>query len=369
MTENLAHPELLHLVPLLPCIVGAAMLLYARRRRLAAAALGEAGLVRRLTAADLTAAPNRRILMVTVAALLLGIALTGPLWGVASLPGEVASADVVLVLDASNSMRVRDLEPDRLTWEKRIARELLGRLEGARVGLAVFAGRGYAVSPLTTDFGALQLYLDGLSPDVVTQGGSSLSDAIEQALGLLSEARGEAPQGSIVLLTDGDALEERADVLRATEMARRLGIPVTSIGLGTAQGGPVPDVDPVSGRGLGFKREPTGEIAVSRLGAPLLAEIAKQTGGVYLPATNPDAAAQAAAAVRQVAPRARRAGAGATPANRFEWFAAVALLLLALDALLPERRRKIREQGTGDRGQQAQRQGTDDDGQRPEAAA
>ena len=342
--DNLAHPELLHLVPLLPCIVGLAMLLYARRRRLAAEALGEAGLVRRLTAADLTAAPNRRILMVTVAALLLGIAATGPLWGVVPAIGEAGAADVVLVLDASNSMRVRDLSPDRLAWEKRIARELLERLQGSRVGLTVFAGRGYAVSPLTSDFGALRLYLDGLSPDVVTQGGSSLSDAIEQSLGLLSEARGEAPQGALVLLTDGDALEERDQVLRATEMARRLGVPVTAIGLGTAQGGPVPDVDPVSGRQLGFKHEPTGEVAVSRLGAALLAEVAKQTGGVYVPATNPDAAAQAAAAVRRVPARARRSGAGATPANRFEWFAAAALFLLALDALLPEhRRRRVKE--------------------------
>jgi len=345
--DNLAHPELLHLVPLLPCIVGLAMLLYARRRRLAAGALGEAGLVRRLTAADLTAAPNRRILMVTVAALLLGIAVTGPLWGVEPTVGEVAAADVVLVLDASNSMRVQDLSPDRLAWEKRIARELLGRLQGSRVALTVFAGRGYAVSPLTTDFGALQLYLDGLSPDIVTQGGSSLSDAIEQSLGLLSEVRGEAPRGTLVLLTDGDALEERDEVLRATEMARRLGVPVTSIGLGTAQGGPVPDVDPVSGRQLGFKHEPTGEVAVSRLGDALLAEVAKQTGGVYVPATNPDAAALAAAAMRSVPPRARRSGAGATPANRFEWFAGVALFLLALDALLPEHRRRLVKEVAG----------------------
>ncbi|HKP77421.1 MAG TPA: VWA domain-containing protein, partial [Longimicrobiaceae bacterium] len=295
--DHLAHPELIHLVPLLPLIVGVAMLLYARRRRLAAHALGEAGLVRRLTAADLTAAPNRRIFLVTVAALLLGVALTGPLWGLEPATGEAAQADVVLVLDASNSMRVHDLTPDRLTWEKRISRELLDRLQGARVGLAVFAGRGYAVSPLTTDFGALELYLDGLSPDVVSQGGSSLSDAIQQSLGLLAEVRGEAPSGSLLLLTDGDALEERDDVLRAAELARRMGVPISSIGLGTAQGGPIPDVDPVSGRELGVKHEPTGEVAISRLGAPLLDELARRTGGVYVPATNPDAPAVAAEAV------------------------------------------------------------------------
>ena len=343
--DRIAHPELLHLIPLLPAIVGLAMLLYARRRRQAAEALGEAGLVRRLSAADLTAAPNRRILLVTLAALLLGIALVGPLWGVEPELGQGGTADVVLVLDASNSMRVRDVEPDRLEWEKRAARELLQRLDGARVGMAIFTGRGYAVSPLTTDFTALQLYLDGLSPEVVTQGGTSLSEAITQSMGLLMETRGEMPSGSLVLLTDGDALEERDEVLRAANVARRAGVPVSAMGIGTPQGGRVPDLDPVTGKQLGWKREPNGEVAVSRLGAPLLAEVAKRTGGVYVNAAQPNAAAQVAAVARGVPGRARRTGAG-SPGNRYEWFAAAALLLLAMDALIPEelagRRRRPR---------------------------
>lgn len=333
--NNLAYPQLLHLIPLLPCIVGLAMLLYARRRRQAAEALGEAGLVRRLTPADLTAAPNRRVFLVTVAALMLGIALVGPLWGVEPVRGEAGNTSVVLVLDASNSMRVRDVRPDRLEWEKRTARQLLERLEGSRVGLAVFAGRGYAVSPLTTDFGALQLYLDNLSPDMVTQGGTSLSDAIEQSIGLLMETRGQAPTGSLVVISDGDALEERDEVLRAAGVARRVGVPVSAVGVGTPGGGPIPDIDPATGRQTGWKREPSGETAVSKLGEPLLREVARRTSGVYVNAADPNAVAQIAAAARLVPAGARRAE-GSVPGNRYEWFAAVALFLLAADALLPE---------------------------------
>jgi Ca-activated chloride channel family protein len=333
--NNLAYPQLLHLIPLLPCIVGLAMLLYARRRRQAAEALGEAGLVRRLTPADLTAAPNRRIFLVTVAALMLGIAITGPLWGVEPVRGEAGDTSVVLVLDASNSMRVRDVRPDRLEWEKRTARELLERLGGSRVGLAIFAGRAYAVSPLTTDFGALQLYLDNLSPDMVTQGGTSLSDAVEQSLGLLMETRGQAPRGSLVVISDGDALEERDDVLRAAALARRVGVPVSTIGVGTPGGGPIPDLDPSTGRQVGWKREPTGVVAVSKLGEPLLREVAQRTGGVYVNAAAPNAVAQVVEAARSVPAGARQAG-GSVPGNRYEWFAALALFLLAADALLPE---------------------------------
>lgn len=346
--DNLAHPELLHLIPLLPCIVGLAMLLYARRRRQAAEALGEAGIVRRLTPADLTAAPNRRIFLVTVAALMLGIALVGPLWGVEPVRGESGNTDVILVLDASNSMRVRDVSPDRLEWEKRTARALLGRLEGSRVGLAIFAGRGYAVSPLTTDFSALELYLDNLSPDMITQGGTSLSDAIEQSLALLMETRGERPTGSMVVISDGDALDEQGDVLRAAGVARRAGVPVSAIGVGTAGGGTIPDLDPASGRQLGWKREPTGVLAVSKLGEPLLREVAKRTGGIYVNAAAPSAAEQVAAAARAV-PSAARQGGGTAPGNRYEWFAGVALALLAIDALLPEHLVRSRRQPTSRR--------------------
>ena len=342
--DRLAHPELLHFIPLLPCIVGLAMLLYARRRRQAAEALGEAGLVRRLSAADLTAAPNRRIFLITVAALMIGIALVGPLWGYDAEAGG-GTADVVLVLDASNSMRVRDGAPDRLALEKRTARQLLARLDGARVGMTIFAGRGFPVSPVTTDFSALQLYLDELSPDVVTQGGTSLSDAITQSLGLLADTQGDVPSGALVVITDGDALEERDDVIRAAGEARRAGVPVSTVGVGTARGGPVPDVDPATGRQVGWKHEPTGEVAVSRLGDALLREVAKRTGGVYANAADPGAASAVAAAARSAPMRARRTP-GGVPGNRYEYFAALALLLLAVDALVPEdiagRRRRSR---------------------------
>lgn len=334
--RGLLHPDLLHLVPLLPSVIGVLMLLWARRRRQAAEALGEAGLVRRLAPADLSTAPNARIIRVTTAALLLGIAAVGPLWGVEETDEGRQGVDVVLVLDASNSMRVEDVPPSRLEWEKTAARALLDRLEGSRVGLVVFAGRGYLVSPLTADFEALRLYLDALSPDVLTQGGSSLSDAIVSSLNLVAGGE-DGPAGSVVLVTDGDALEEREDVLRAAGLAGRAGIPVHTVGIGTEGGGQVPDFDPVSGERVGFKREPTGEIAVSRLGADLLGEVARRTGGTHRVLRGPEDVGGIISAVRATPPRGGASRSGTAPGNRYEWFLGAALFLLALDAVLAER--------------------------------
>ena len=334
--RGMLHPELLHLVPLLPAVAGAAMLLWARRRRQAARALGEAGLVRRLAPGDLAAAPNLRIALVSVAALLLGVAAVGPLWGVERTPGQRQEVDVALVLDASNSMRVRDVAPDRLEWERTAARALLRRLQGSRVGLVVFAGRGYLASPLTEDFGSLELYLDGLSPDVVTQGGSSLSDAVAQGLQLLAGSAGEGA-GSVLVLTDGDALEERAEVERVAAVAGQVGIPVHAVGIGTARGGPVPDVDPLTGRQVGYKREPTGQVAVSRLGEALLRDVARRSGGTYRTLTRPEDVDALVAALRTAPVRSTATRSGTTPGNRYEWFLGAALVLLALDSLVAAR--------------------------------
>jgi len=335
--RGLLHPELLHLVPLFPAVAGAAMLLWARRRRQAARALGEAGLVRRLAPQDLAAAPNLRIALVSFAALLLGVAAVGPLWGVERTRERRSDVNVALVLDASNSMLVQDVAPDRLEWERTAARALLRRLRGSRVGLVVFAGRGYLASPLTDDFGSLELYLDGLSPDVVTQGGSSLSDAVTQGLQLLAGAAGEGPSGSLLVLTDGDALEERGEVERVAAVAGRIGIPVHVVGIGTPRGGPVPDVDPLTGRRVGFKREPTGEVAVSRLGDELLRDVARRSGGTYRTLARPDDVEAVVAALRTTPARAAASRDGTVPGNRYEWFLGAALLLLALDSLVAGR--------------------------------
>ncbi|HEX2204294.1 MAG TPA: hypothetical protein VHG91_13380 [Longimicrobium sp.] len=86
MMIGLAHPNLLHLVAVFPAVAGAAMLLWARRRRQAAEALGEAGLVRRLAASDLGAAPNARI------ALVVGARSTPHVGPTAATPRRSASA-------------------------------------------------------------------------------------------------------------------------------------------------------------------------------------------------------------------------------------------------------------------------------------
>jgi Ca-activated chloride channel family protein len=331
-------PFLLHLIGLFPALLLAALLLWWRRRRDVAEALGDPALVRRLAGTDLRRFPGGRAALLLPAGALLGVAAAGPHWGDAER-GAPGRGDVVLVLDASNSMLVQDVAPSRLDRERALARVLVDRLAGSRVGLIAFGGSGHALSPLTSDGSAIHLYLDALSPEVVNQGGTSLDSAIRQALALLGGA-GEGPTGgSIVLVSDGEALEPPELLGAAIGHARRRGVPVHTVAIGTAAGGPVPDVDPETGQRAGFKRELDGSPAVSRTDEATLRRIAQETGGTFRSMPDARGATELAAAAAQGG-RASRGRGTSLPDNRYEWFLALALALIALDSLAERGRRR-----------------------------
>ncbi|HEX2188516.1 MAG TPA: VWA domain-containing protein, partial [Longimicrobiaceae bacterium] len=271
----------------------------------------------------------------------LGLAAADPRWGRAGAgEGGAGGAEVVLVMDASNSMLAEDVRPNRLERQREAARMLVRGLPGSRFGVVAFAGRGYVLSPLTGDPGALELYLDALSPGIVTQGGSSLAGAIRQGTDLLLGADSTRGGRVLVLMSDGEALEERAEVQLEVRRARRAGVTIHTLGLGTEGGAPVPDVDPVTGRRSGYKREPDGRVAVSRLVPDLLREVARGTGGSYHDASDPgavDRLMRSIAAAPSATPRADGSGG---PAAQYEWFLALALLLLAADSVLAVRARR-----------------------------
>src|SRR5690606_22069657 len=216
-----------------------------------------------------------------------------------------------------------------------LARRLLRELRGDRIGLVAFAGRAYVLSPLTVDHSALQLYLDALDPEIVSQGGSSLASAIRQATDLV---RGEDPERradyAVVLVSDGEALEEEDAVLRAAERAAAAGVVVHTVGLGTPGGAPIPELDPVSGRVTGYKRDLSGDVVISRRNDHLLGEIASITGGRFVRGDEPGATDRLLASLRGMERAAAAAGREARPKDRTGWLVALALLLVTLDALL-----------------------------------
>lgn len=330
------RPDLLWLAVLLPVLAAVFVLLYARRRRRVANALGDSALLERLGGRGLAAFPWLRLLLIVPAAASLGFAALGPRWGTRTEPTESRSANVVLTMDISKSMLAPDISPDRLERARLLARRIVREMRTDRIGLVVFAGRAYVLSPLTTDHGALDLYLDALDPQIVSQGGSSLAAALTQAADL---ARGRVETGgdrAVVLVSDGEALEEADAVRNAAERAARAGVRVFTVGVGTDAGSPIPDYD-AAGRSQGYKRDENGEIVISRLDTGLLRDVARATNGAYFDLSDAGAAGALIRDLRELQQSTSASAQRATQREQYAWFVALALLLLALDAWLIRR--------------------------------
>jgi Ca-activated chloride channel family protein len=184
--------------------------------------------------------------------------------------------DVMIALDVSNSMRAEDLGMRRLDLARQTTQRLLSRLSGDRVGLVIFAGDAYVQCPITTDFGALALFLDGVSTDLVAAQGTAMGAAIDLCVSAFHE---ESQAGkAIILLGDGENHED--DAVEAAAEAAEQGIQVHTVGMGSREGAPIPLVDG-AGRPRGFKLDGSGQPVVSALDEKAMVAIAEAGGGTF----------------------------------------------------------------------------------------
>ena len=280
---TILYPGLLQLGVLATVVVIIGHLRHARRRRRLGDFLGGPRGAGRLSPSRLYRAGNGRILLLVVVALALGLGASEPrqiLTPEADLPARSPNA-VVLAIDVSASMQAADIEPTRLARAAVIAREFLERAEGTRVGLILFAGKGYTIAPPTEDLAVLEFLLQGVAPTTASaqDPGSLLSAGIRHAATLLSAQLG-SEERAIVLLTDGEAGEADSEAMAAVHEATDQGITLHAIGIGTPRGGEMSLRRGTADTG-GPVLDRTGNPGVSRLQEPLLRELAQEGGGAY----------------------------------------------------------------------------------------
>jgi len=330
---SFARPDLLYLAVLAPLLAGAAVYLYARRRRRIATAFSDAHLLDRLGGRALRRFPAGRLALVSLAALCLGLAMAGPRWGVQAVEGRPLALNVVLVADISRSMLAADIEPNRLERARLLSRRLLRELPGDRFGLVVFAGRSYTLAPLTVDHSAIELYIDALDPDMVSMGGSSLGDALRQGTDLLRGSQLERGERVMLLLSDGEATEEMPDVRAATERAARAGVRVMTVGFGTPAGASITVTDEATGEQRVIRNE-VGEVHITRLDEATMRDIASRTGGAYFRADDGAALNRLVGELRGMTRGEGEAMTRMEPVDRAPLLAGLAVLFLMLDTLL-----------------------------------
>lgn len=260
---------------------------------------------------------------------LLLLAAARPQWGRRQERVATRARNVVIALDVSRSMLAADVHPNRLERAKVDIMDLLGELRGDRAGLLAFRGKANLLCPLTTDRAFLRQALDGISCDSAPRGQTDLADAIGKSLDALSAAFDE--NNAIMLISDGEDLAGQA-VAAAAEAARR-GVPIFTVGIGDPAGASIPAAE---GQGnLVFQ----GKEVKTRLTESTLAEIARVTGGAYIPLATAGTASTTLGAIyrqhlRQVAVREQEEELERRYIERYTLFLLPAILLLLAAAML-----------------------------------
>jgi len=305
-----------------------------RRRRERARLVSERLAARFLPDFSLSRA-RLRVALAAVSTALIGLAAAGPVRGWTVREVERRGIDLVVCVDTSRSMLVRDLRPSRLARARREVAGLLDHLRGDRVALIAFAGTPREVAPLTHDRSTLLALLDTLSPEENEQGGTDLGAAVTRALSMFDGRTGA--HEAIVLITDGEDLEGKG--LEAAKTAAQRGIRVYVVGMGTPEGGKIPLEGPDGSERFLTDRE--GNEVVSALDGSTLADLAHATGGEYLPAAQSVTPLEELYDKRISTLEGRELGGSEewVPHDRFQWPLALALAGMLVEMGMRERRR------------------------------
>ncbi|MDH4945369.1 VWA domain-containing protein [Sulfurimonas sp. C5] len=204
-------------------------------------------------------------------AVLMVVALAGPVIKDGEIEIQAKSADIILSLDISDSMLAEDLYPNRLKLAKHKALEVLKMAPNERVSVIAYAKNSYLVSPLSFDHSAVAFLLDKLDTDSITEKGTDILSMLEVVKNNIKSDK----KKYLLVFSDGG---DKEDFSKEIAFAKENNIVVFVIGIATSQGAPIKEEN-------GEFIKQNGKIVISKLNEQI-SELAVKTGGVYIQGVN-----------------------------------------------------------------------------------
>ncbi len=264
-----------------------------------------------------------------LALLALSTALARPQLGYEEVETQTDSRNLIIAIDTSRSMLADDLAPNRLSRAMLAANDIVRALPEDRIGLMAFAGRPFLQAPLTVDHEAVLEAISQLDTEVIPRGGTNLTAAAELALETFKEAN--LDQGTLVLFSDGEALEggERLEGFRLR--AGETGMNIITVGVGTREGSLIPELDqqgnPIPGV---FLKDNEGQVVRSRLETGAIRELAGKDG-LYVHLGGKISLSRVVSEIQKGIATTREEGESRLrPIERFMWPLGASFLLIAL---------------------------------------
>ena len=263
----------------------------------------------------------------------LTIALVNPKIGTKLETVKRQGVDIVFAIDVSKSMLAEDIAPNRLEKAKQLVTQIVNNLASDRVGIIAYAGKAFPQLPITTDYGAAKMFLQGMNTDMLSSQGTAIDEAIQLARTYYDDE--EQTNRVLIIISDG---EDHNDVaVDVADAAAEEGIKIFTIGVGDLKGAPIPIKR--NNIVLNYKKDNQGETVITKLNEETLMKIADEANGEYIHGRN---TSQVVESVREILNKMDKtefeAKQFAEFQDQFQWFLAFGIFFLLIDVFLLERK-------------------------------
>ncbi|MDB5003628.1 MAG: hypothetical protein JWQ34_1853 [Mucilaginibacter sp.] len=242
--------------------------------------LGDRSIVDKMVPDVSFTTPRLKFILFLLAFVFLILGIADPQIGSKMVEEKHKGADLMILLDVSNSMLSGDMAPNRLENAKRAISQLIDNLHDDRIGIVVFAGQAYVQLPVTTDYSAAKLFLNTINTNMVPTQGTAIGAAID--MGMQSFDFKDGTGKAMIIITDGENHED--DAVAAAKNAIDKDVTVHVIGIGSVEGAPIPVYQ--GNKQVGFHTDSAGHTVMSKLNEDMCKEIAAAGNGAYVRATN-----------------------------------------------------------------------------------
>ena len=321
---SFVHPSWLLLLLILPMILLGAILT-TRANNKAWQQLVAARLRKQLVKEGSTTRRWVALIMGLLGCALLIIVLARPYGDQTSTTEQISSRNLLIAIDTSRSMLVEDVAPNRISHAKAMALELVQTFPNDRIGVIAFSGAAVSMAPLTIDHTAVHETISQLDTNVIPSGGSDLAAAVELAIETFKKS--DKQSNALIIISDGEDHSEKIQF--AGSEIRDAGTAVCTIGVGSAEGGMIPDLRNLDGKFRDIK----GNTVYSKLNSSALEQLANAGAGSYVAASSgaDHTIRRALASLERTQESGRVID---IPNETYQWFLCPAIVLLILSVLI-----------------------------------
>ena len=220
--------------------------------------------------------PAAKFWTLEAALALLIVMIARPQMGTRISHDKRTGIETIIAMDISNSMLAEDVAPSRLDRTKMMVENLVDNFTDDKIGLIVFAGDAFVQLPITSDYVSAKMFLSDIHPSLMATQGTDIATAINMATNSFTQQQGVGK--AIIVVTDGE--DHEGGALEAAKDAKKKGMRVYVLGVGSPNGAPIP-----LGNG-NYMKDRTGNTVMTKLNEEMCRQVAEAGGGAYIHVDN-----------------------------------------------------------------------------------